>query len=84
MILIDKKFVTPEEYEERVMIIGDDIYEFGYRERDYDLFRFLGVEPLDEYGDEMPLEEFVDEVAIAFLDFLDYVSCDNIDERYVC
>ncbi len=84
MILIDKEIVTPEQFEERVMIIDEDIYDFGFRERDYDLFSFLGVKPVDEYGDEMPLEEFVDEVAIAFLDFLDYVSCDNIDERYIC
>ena len=84
MILIDKEFVTPEEFEERVIIAGDDIYEMGFRDKDYRLFDFLGVEPLDKYGDEQPIEDFVDKIGAAFFDFLDFVGyrdcerCGNI------
>jgi len=86
MILIDKEFVTVEEFEERVMIIGEDIYELGFREQDHRLFEVFGVEPLDKYGDEMPIEDFVTKVGNAFFDFLDYVGygdcerCGNIKE----
>ena len=84
MILIDKEIVSVEEYKERVMIVREDIYDMGFRDKDYRLFEFLGVEPVDEFGDEMPIEDFVDEIGEAFFDFLDFVGyrdcerCGNI------
>ena len=83
MILIDHEIVTEEEYLERVIIVRDDMYDFGYRDKDYDLFGFLGVEPLDEYGEELPIDDFVDKVSEAFLDFLNVVDYENIDKRYI-
>lgn len=86
MILLDKEIISVDDFKERVMIVGEDIYELGFRDQDHRMFEVLGVEPVDEYGDEMPIEKFVDKVGKAFFDFLDFVgygdceSCGNIKE----
>jgi len=77
-ILIDNVEVSEEEYLQRVTIVEN---EDEFCDEFLELFDCLGIDP---YGENISdIDDFVDRVSIAYLNFLDFMDLERIDQ-YIC
>ena len=79
-IFIDGIEVSEDEYLKRIEITDES--DWDYCDEFLELFDCLGLEPPDE-EDLASIDGFVERVSIAYLNFLDFMDFERVDQ-YVC